>query len=475
MVRRYLEKRITESVIIATNKTTDYSGKSFSSRQIAIRTEMLLRDFLIGRGGDERWISLIGLRGVGKSTILAQSYLYLINNGVQADDIVYVSVDQLQVQGFDLMGVVNAFEEIKGVSLDALTDKTFFLIDETQEQENWARVLKTLHDRNKNIFIFSTGSSALQLQADADVTRRTTPEKLYPLNFAEYNLIRNGRYPIAKLKSRLRQALYQSQSASECYARVLELQSEVDSYWEGTDETTEVPTYLMSGMFPFVVNHKNPELCFDRIREVVDKVAESDISAIRRFDPETIKKVPAVLVYLCDKDVLSVNKTSRDLGMNAITLDALLKALEESELLIKVPPVGSSTSKVKKPSKFLFMSPNIRAALIRTYSIKSDPMELKGHLLEDLVALHLYRDFVGRGTGRVTYDTKAHHADFILQLANGNKIAIEVGHDKRSVEQALNTVEDRKCMYGITYNSTRLSICSNEKVVSIPHKYLLLV
>ena len=233
----------------------------------------------------------------------------------------------------------------------------------------------------------------------------------------------------------------------------------------------------MTGMFPFTVQYVNPESAFTQLNSVIDKIINDDLRAIKSFEPETVEKIKSIIVYLSDKDVISIVKMAGLVCMHPITATNVMEALTKAELLIKVPPLGSSSSKIKKvrkAAKFLFMSPNMRAALAKVYSIKADPYELKGYLLEDFAALHFYREFVGRGRGILTYDTTENRADFILDIVSGNRLAIEIGNKEKGVTQVWNTLEERKCDYGIVINQDRLSICEKQTVVSVPHKFFFL-
>ena len=77
--------------------------------------------------------------------------------------------------------------------------------------------MKSLHDKARNIFIFCTGSSAVSLQSNPDVVRRAQFEKLYPLSFGEYQMIKNNKFPVQGLKHEIMTALYESESAEEAF------------------------------------------------------------------------------------------------------------------------------------------------------------------------------------------------------------------------------------------------------------------
>lgn len=472
-MKEILQQRIQDSEAIARGLSSDREGNPFYSRPIFLKVQEYIRTFKAGLGSDRRWIIMLGLRGVGKSTILAQTYLHLRESGVNPKHILYFSVDQIEVSGYTLPQYIKAYEQYLGQSLETIKEQVYFLIDETQTDKGWGKILKTIYDRNKNFFIFTTGSSALELQASPDVARRSSFEKLYPLSFSEYRMVKYRSLPAKGLKSEIGDALYYSTDAKSCFEALKAIEPRVDKYWSDIEDG-ERELYLKTGMFPFAVQYTNPEPAYLQLDAVIDRVINADLTSIRSFDQETVDKIKNIIVYISDKDVVAIKKMADLIGMHAVTATNVMDALAKAELVIKVPPIGSSTTKVRKPAKYLFMSSNIRAALVKLFSIKVDAEDLKGNLLEDFSALHYYREFVGRGRGILTYDTTQGRADFILDIVSGNRLAIEIGSKSKGIAQATRTVEDRKCNYGLVINEQRLSIDEGEKIVSVPHKFFFL-
>lgn len=129
-----------------------------------------------------------GLRGVGKSTLIFQIYDYLIGKGIDENRILYVSVDQLNsIPNANLNDLINVFvEDIHHKYPATLDEELFLLIDEAQEDANWSKTGKIIYDQSKKIFMIFTGSKALDFELDIDAVRRTSIERIYPMNFQEY-------------------------------------------------------------------------------------------------------------------------------------------------------------------------------------------------------------------------------------------------------------------------------------------------
>jgi predicted AAA+ superfamily ATPase len=166
----------------------------------------------------------------------------------------------------------------------------------------------------------------------------------------------------------------------------------------------------------------------------------------------------------------SMTKSLSNLAVN--TLIEVFNALERAELLIRVYPYGSAYKKVRKPSKYHFMTPAVRHALLMIVEGDSAFSNNKGKYLEDIVALTLYREFGQRLASPLFYDSAQGGADFILSFPD-KKIAIEVGYGNKKIEQAKATLVKIKGQYGLIVSNSQLAIEDN--VVKVPLEYFLLM
>ena len=92
------------------------------------------------------------------------------------------------------------------------------------------------------------------------------------------------------------------------------------------------------------------------------------------------------------------------------------------------------------------MSPALRATLLSIAGSDGTMATRQGKYWEDVVAMHLYREFASKGAGTLLYDQTKGGADFILQLLNGQEIAIEVGGGEKGTSQVAQTMKERKIM-----------------------------
>ena len=447
----------------------------YPRRHAFFKIERYLKDFLKGNR-ESRWIIIPGLRGVGKTTVVAQTFFWLhLQSGVKKNHVLYISVDDIVTAGFSLRDVLTAYETVLGTNFESIKDPVILLIDEVQQDEQWAAVLKTMYDKARNVFVICTGSSAVQLQSNPDVARRGIYEKLYPLNFSEYQMLKNNIFPVKELKQQLKDVIYDSATAADVHSGLQKLAKVVNAQWSRF-ASSDIDGFLSTGTLPFTLQAQQMNI-YDRISLLVDRMINKDIQELGKFDAQTLGLIKRLLFIMADAtDGLSVNKVSTTLNIDRNTLTAILDALEKAEVIIRVAPHGSNISAVKKPSKFLFMTPAIRMSLLSITGLDETFLTRRGKLLEDVAGLHFYREFVSTGAGAVTYDTAEGGADFVLQIANKKQIAIEVGMGDKELRQVRNTMSKVKCDYGIVIcTSDSVVISKEDGIVKIPLQYFLLM
>ena len=107
----------------------------------------------------ERITALVGMRRVGKTTLLMQLIKKLIQR-VNPLQVLYLSADSVEFQSVEL-----PIKEAFTVYLEKIAPKDtqiYFFVDEAHFSSNWALELKNIWDRHKPK-VFVTGSAALTL------------------------------------------------------------------------------------------------------------------------------------------------------------------------------------------------------------------------------------------------------------------------------------------------------------------------
>ena len=107
---------------------------SYPKRHIVIKIEKYVRDFQDGHR-DIRWIIVPGLRGVGKTTAMAQVFVYAKRSGNFASaNFLYISADDLATRGLNLIDAIDAYEYLLNKPFEKNETPTFLFIDEVQQE-----------------------------------------------------------------------------------------------------------------------------------------------------------------------------------------------------------------------------------------------------------------------------------------------------------------------------------------------------
>ncbi|MHA1868830.1 MAG: ATP-binding protein [Candidatus Heimdallarchaeaceae archaeon] len=470
----YLEKQISTAPDRLYANTIDQNGKKLFDRFISVRVKKFLSDFQKGKNIENRWITIPGFRGTGKTTLLSQLYHMLLEQGVARDRVLYLSLEEItKLLQSNLYEMIEIYETIRGESIESIKDKIFLFIDEAHYDKNWDTTLKTIFDRSKNIFIIVTGSSALALQTSADSARRMQIEKLFPLTFIEYMKLKNRIMPEKNLKSEIESAVFESKSADEVYKKINPLQKKAVKYWSNI-EPFEIEKYLTIGTLPFSIGLSNEDQIYQRVVNILEKVIYEDISKIDSYDKNTLDKIWNLLIILSDTDRISLESLAKKIDLEKPTVFKILGTLSKSELIFPVKAYGTASKQTTKSPKYPFTAPAIKASLLWKIGKLSPTADIYGKLLQDVVALYLYKLSNITSHFNIYYDSGKRCADFIVSDArDGSSISIEVSYGvNKDAEQAKATMDKISAKYGIVISKRELKIEDN--VVFIPHKLFFL-
>jgi len=124
---------------------------------------------------------IIGVRRCGKTTILYQVADYLISEGLQAKDIMFLNFDDPSINAA-------SFPDLQREIFKINPDTSHIFLDEIQQKEGWERWVRTLYDTKKFQRIFISGSSASLLSQDMGrvLTGRHITFRATPFSFMEY-------------------------------------------------------------------------------------------------------------------------------------------------------------------------------------------------------------------------------------------------------------------------------------------------
>jgi len=465
---KYIQNQIAQSNAKTLSYILGENGEKNPKRYLYPKINKHIKNFLKGQQ-EPRWVTIPGIRGVGKTTLLAQLF---DAQKIPQKNKLFLSIDQtIQYLGIPLDKVLEAYEDILGVVFEKLDEPVILFLDEIQYEKNWGIILKTIYDRSKKVFVVSTGSSAISLQTNTDIARRTILKKLYPMSFTEYLRIKGGKVKTRGLSEKIKKALFESNSAKEVFSSLKKIQPEIRDFWIGIDRQ-EMDKYIKYGTLPFTVGLRDEFLIYEQIKKLLEKVVNSDIAKMKNFTPNTISKIPSLLYLIANSDELSLRNVSKTLSVSITTVDEILEALVQAEVIYKVPSYGTAYKQARKPAKYVFSTPAFRAMYFN-FSSKIDQGD-KGKLLEDLASLYLVSFLDEKVNTSLVYDSSKVGADFILQFGS-QKIAVEVGYGEKDFKQLSKTLDRVKAKYGLNISKNSLSLSQEENSVNVPLETFLLI
>ena len=468
----------------------DETGKILPTRFIFAKFKKILEKFLNNEFSEiEKIILMPGIRGIGKSTLLAQTYAIekflkpkdknILKNIGKLDERLYLDVSQLHAEQISLHDFFNFYEEIKGFYFEKPNKKILILLDEIHFDEKWGLFLKNLFDRtkgHKDVLVIATGSSALQLNMSADLGRRSDVWQIFPMKFSEYLILKYDKFPIESgLSDNLQAILFNSSTAEEVFRKLQKEKDKINRYFINEVPPEAENIFFESGSFPSTIKIENKLKAVEKIKSVIDGVIAKDILKLKSFETQTIAKINDLLYLLAQSDLISYSKLQEALKISRPeTLENLIEVLILSGILVKIKTYGTTYGSTRKTPKILFITPSLRSSILNN----NYPIGVEGKKLEDYFALIFQKDIKGKeifGAPRLSYDIAKGGADFVLTLQDKSSIVIEVGFNKEETKQVENTMKKVKnCKYGLVFGSSDLEIVNNI-ILKIPLRFLLLI
>ncbi len=298
---------------------------------------------------------LVGVRRAGKSYIIYGHIQKLISAGYSWDEIVYLNFEDERIAGMEFSDL-NTILEVHA----RLSDKRPMLfLDEIQNVEGWEKFARRVADNKYKVVI--TGSNARMLSVDVAATLggRYLTREVFPLSFSEYLSI-NG----MDSNSRLLIATTSDRGA---------LMRQFEEYFQfgGFPECATLPVKR------------------DYLTSLYQKIFLGDIAA--RHKVENIFALRVLFRKLAEsvKQPLSftratniVASTGTKIGKSTV-INYLGYAID-AYLLIVVPNIADNiTERITNP-KYYFIDNGIISLLA---------VDIRTSLLENLVALHLVREY----------------------------------------------------------------------------------
>ena len=512
------QARLIEYLLQSDQIVQDLNIQTSYHRDVWDDLDRYVRQFL--NGHVNQWLIMPGLRGVGKTTLLAQLYSHpalMADTGLQR---FYLSFEKLALSGFSVNDLVEALRHLRHTH----QGQAFLIcLDEVHFDSQWSLGCKIIFDQIPQVLLVCTGSSALSLRLNPDSARRASVIKIHPLSFPEFVVIKQLNQglkiwdqPATGLDRRLRHSLFDTVEPTAIYKSLQSYVDQIEAYYGAIVQNQYfnvgiealMEEYIQGyGSLPFASSSSPLSVqstlmgdapapvtqdMRDKILRSLNRTITDDVLKLLvnpglgvglRLQASTVGLLPKLVNILANSERISLRAIAKNIGGIQIkTLRSMLEILVYSDIIVEVPAIGGIQGKSTKTSKYLFSTPALRRALTLSPAGSgidhNEGRRLRGSLLEDTVLMQLGRIFSRPSERRfIEYDSRAGAADFVI-TADGwgkNRIVVEVGYGKADARQVRQTLKAGGC-YGLVISATdKFALDISNKVIYVPLKYFLLI
>lgn len=286
-------------------------------------------------------VSIVGAKGVGKSTLIKQHLKQTYPMGDRK--VLYCSADTVDFSTRTLVSLAEEFV-IQGGELLA--------IDEIHKYKpgtaDWSREVKEIYELFPSLKLIVSGSSLLGLKGgDADLSRRAIKYTMPGLSFREALRFYHGlEFPVWTLEDILAHPydLWETVT-SKCKPIVL------------------FKEYLEKGYYPFLLEGEGEY--YIRIEQMINYIIETELPQICKVDVSNIRKIQALIKLICDEVPfeLNANKIAAAFEIGRDTVVEYIKYLGDAKVLNLVYSDKKKIGKLAKPDKVFMENPNLLHAL----------------------------------------------------------------------------------------------------------------
>ena len=315
-----------------------------SDRLLANTSMEIIREKMDDIHWNSKLVSIVGAKGVGKSTLIKQ---HLKKNYQPGDRrVLYCSADTVDFSMRTLVGLAEEFV-IHGGEL--------LVVDEIHKYRSgsteWSREIKEIYELFPDLKMIVSGSSLLRLmEGDADLSRRAVKYTMPGLSFREALRFYHGlSFPKCSLEDILAHP-YDLWQAVTAKCKPVALFKE----------------YLQKGYYPFLLEGEGEY--YTKIEQVVNHIVETELPRICKVDISNVRKLQA-LIALISSEVpfeLNANKIAAALEIGRDTVVEYLKYLGDAKVLTLLYSDKKRIGKLSKPDKVYLENPNIMYALAPT-------------------------------------------------------------------------------------------------------------
>lgn len=346
---------------------------------------------------DKELIKIVtGIRRCGKSTILEMFRNYLLDEGIDKEQIISINLEDLKYNFIkDYMDLYNYIND--KLNKDK---KNYIFIDEIQTIPNFQKVADSLYI-NKNVDLYITGSNASLLSSELAtlLSGRYVEIKMLPLSFKEYKESIN------------------INDLEEVYKR-----------------------YISLGSFPYAMQLEEDEIS-KYLSSLYNDVIIKDVMIRKGISDETMLKSVASFALDNIGNLVSTNSIANAMvsdgrTINVRTVEKYLEGFTESFFLYKASRYDIKRKQYLKTGEKYYVSD-----LGLRYFMLGRKLGDRGHILENIVYLELLR----RGYDVYIGKVEDYEVDFVAIDSKGKRY-VQVAetlkdNDNKILKRELNSLQ----------------------------------
>lgn len=349
-----------------------------------------------------RAVVLMGPRRVGKTVMIFHAIQKLIESGVDARKICYVSIDAPIYIGLRLEKILEYYLQVPGKN-DLKNCYIFF--DEIQYLKNWEVHLKTLVDDYRDLKFIASGSAAaaLRLKSTESGAGRFTDFYLPPLTFYEYLYFLNREHLIIKSDSN------DSNNPNTLFNYN---SSDINSL------NLEFINYMNFGGYPEAIFSEAIKADPQRyIRsDIIDKVLLRDLPGLYGIqDIQELNRLFTMLAYNTGNEV-SLDELSKGAGVAKNTIKKYLEYLEAAFLITILHRVDQSGRRFKRANYFktYLTNPSMRCALF-------EPIDMENRFMGNITETAIISQWLHSSVMKKLFYSRWHGGEVDLVYLAENK------------------------------------------------------
>jgi predicted AAA+ superfamily ATPase len=308
---------------------------------ININNQEYKRYFIRTKKLEHRLSIIIGSRGIGKTTTVAQ----YISENYKESEALYVNLDDIEnTSKYTMTQIAEEF---------VLNGGKLLCFDEIHKYENWSAELKNIYDRFDKLKIVATGSSALQINKGShDLSRRAIVYNMVGMSFREYLELHYG-------------YKFDTVSLEDILNNHIDISTEIKKSVEQNEQKI-IPLfkdYLKHGYYPYFLSMPNELMFFQTLQQNINVSIESDLLNIYpKLTGNSVKKIKMLLSVIIKsvpfEPKMSDLKKAADIKDDR-TLKDYLSKLDDAGLIKLLMQNSLSMKAFDKPEKIFLANPNL--------------------------------------------------------------------------------------------------------------------